>query len=148
MGKAIDQPAFVKGSKGKLRLYLIGAGTLFIVGSLASWIRVYCLGTAEDRISNRLRRLLFDSYMDKDVEFFEDTASGDLVATLSEDVNLASATITDVLPSGLRSWNSGVNGSIVLLYTSPTRTAVSLGIYPSQLSYNTCRVLIIEGNVH
>jgi ATP-binding cassette subfamily B protein len=103
---------------------------VFLVGSAASWVRVYCLGTAEELIACRLRRKVFDSYMDKDMDFFDSARSGEFIAVLDKDVRAASQTMTDKLAAGLRSLNSSLNGSILLFTTSPTLCGVSLGIIP------------------
>ena len=58
-------------------------GIIFAVGSIASWLRIYCLGTSTERISCRLRKLLFNCYMDKDIEFFDQQRDGELYVTSS-----------------------------------------------------------------
>lgn len=129
LGKAVDSAS---SNKDQSFLILGQTAGIFVVGSLASWIRVYCLGTATDMIATRLRKLLFDSYIDMDVEFFDSSSSssGELLSVLEKDVDAAALALTDKLAAGLRSLNSAVNGSLLLYYTCPRLCAVSLAIVP------------------
>ena len=129
LGKAVDTAS----AKTEQSLLILGqTAGIFVIGSLASWIRVYCLGTATDLIASRLRKLLFDSYIDMNVEFFDtsSSSSGELVSVLEKDVDAAAVALTDKLAAGLRSLNSSINGSLLLYYTSPRLCAVSLAIVP------------------
>jgi ABC-type multidrug transport system fused ATPase/permease subunit len=110
--------------------FLVTSAALLSIGSAASWVRVYCLGTATDSISARLKKKLFESYMDKDLEFFDNTKNGEIIAVQDDDVNLASEALTEKLASGVRSLNSAVNGSIILYLTSPRLCAVTLSVVP------------------
>ena len=125
MGRSLDQ--ITSDNYGN---FIAGAGALLAAGSLASWIRVYCLGTATDSISARLRRELFESYLDKDMEYFDSTNSGELISLLEDDVNVASEVFTEKLAGGVRSINSALNGSILLYMTSPRLCCVALSVIP------------------
>jgi putative ABC transport system ATP-binding protein len=129
LGKAVDS-ASSRNEQSTLKLGQTAG--IFLVGSLASWVRIYCLGTATDMIANRLRLMLFDSYIDMSVEFFDASTSsaGELMSVLEKDVDSAALSLTDKLAAGLRSLNSSLNGSILLYYTSPRLCAVSLAIVP------------------
>lgn len=112
-------------------LWFLGKATgVFMCGSIASWVRVYCLGTSTDTISLRLRRRLFEGYMDKKVEFFDTAKAGEMVTVIEKDTVTAAQTLTDKLASGVRAINSCLNGSIMLFNISPKLCAVSLGIVP------------------
>ena len=43
---------------------------------------MYCLGTATDRIASRLRKELFDSYMETDIELYDAEKNGEMVCVL------------------------------------------------------------------
>jgi len=128
MGRAVDE-ASTGGMNGLIQ-FAIKTSSIFVAGSIASWLRVYCLGTATDLISSRMRGDLFDSYIDKDMDFYDSSKIGELVSVLDKDVHQAAEGVTDKLAAGLRSLNSSVNGSILLYITSPRLCAVSLGIIP------------------
>ena len=129
LGKAVDTAS----SKTEQSLLILGqTAGIFLVGSLASWVRIYCLGTATDMIASRLRKLLFESYIDMNVEFFDASSSsaGELISILEKDVDTAAVALTDKLAGGLRSLNSSINGSLLLYFTCPRLCAVSLAIVP------------------
>eukprot|EP01032_Pedospumella_encystans_P014020 gene14020-16120_t len=125
MGRSLDQVTVDNYGN-----FLVGAGALLAAGSLASWVRVYCMGTATDNIAARLRRELFESYLDKDLEYFDSAKSGELISLLDADVNEASEVFTEKLSAALRSLNSALNGSILLYLTSPRLTCVALSVVP------------------
>ena len=130
MGKAVDRLSN-DSNDNDTYYFIITTTGVFVVGSIASWVRVYCLGTATKRISSKLRKQLFNSYMDKDIEFFHvlpsssssttttPSSSGELITILDKDIEKASEAITDKFAAGLRSINSSFNGSILLFMTSP-----------------------------
>lgn len=125
MGRSLDQM-----DPEKLNNFLMTSAALLAAGSLASWVRVYCFGTATDSISARLRKALFESYLDKDMEYFDSAKSGELISLLDEDVNVASEVFTEKLAAGVRSMNSAVNGSVLLYMTSPKLCCVALSVIP------------------
>lgn len=125
IGTAIDQV-----NSDNYRQFMLTSASYFLVGSIASWIRVYCFGTATDSISSRLRQRLFESYLDKDMEYFDGASGGEMITLLEDDVNEAAETLTETMASGARSLNSAINGSFLLYATSPTLCAVSLSVVP------------------
>jgi len=125
LGQAVD-----RAGEENYSAFVTGAAGVFLVGSLASWVRVYCLGTSTERIASRIRKLIFNSYMEKDVEFFESSSSGELMTVLDKDVSTAAEMLTEKLAGGLRSLNSSFNGSIVLFSIAPQLCGVSLAMVP------------------
>jgi ATP-binding cassette subfamily B protein len=125
MGRSLDQI-----NADNYGDFIMGSAALLAAGSIASWVRVYCLGTATDSISARLRKALFESYLDKDMEYFDSAKSGELISLLDEDVNVASEVFTEKLAGGVRSLNSAVNGSVLLYLTSPRLCCVALSVIP------------------
>ena len=125
LGEAVD-----RADDPNYALFIGGTAGVFTIGSLASWVRIYCLGTSTERISSRLRKQLFNSYMDKDIAFFESNKQGELSVILEKDVSTAAEALTDKFAAGLRSINASVNGSILLFRSSPELCGVSLAIVP------------------
>ena len=125
LGQAVD-----RAGDSNYVAFIAGAAGMFLVGSAASWVRVYCLGTSTERISARIRRLIFESYLDKEVEFFESSTSGELMTILDKDVTTAAEMLTEKVSAGLRSLNSSINGSVVLFSIAPQLCTVSLAIVP------------------
>jgi len=125
LGEAVD-----KADDPNYMMFIGGTAGIFCVGSLASWVRIYCLGTSTERISSRLKKQLFNSYMDKDIAFFESNKQGELSVILEKDVSTAAEALTDKFAAGLRSINASLNGSILLFRSSPELCGVSLAIVP------------------
>lgn len=128
MGQAVDR--LTDTSNEAMQEFVIGTTGIFVVGSIATWVRVYCLGTSSELIKCRMRKQLFDSYIDNEVDFFDSNKNGELLTILENDTKVASEAFTDKLAAGLRSINSSLNGSILLFCTSPSLCGVSLGIVP------------------
>ena len=126
LGMALDN---IESGAGNLKFMLSSIG-FFAVGSIASWVRVYCLGTTTDSIANKLRNALFNAFMDKNIDFFQSNKNGELITILEQDVQETSEVLTEKLASGLRSMNSALNGSALLYITSPKLCAVSLSVVP------------------
>ncbi|RYH05821.1 ABC transporter ATP-binding protein [archaeon] len=59
-----------------LQSFLLKSGGYFLFGSLASWLRVYCLGSALENIVQRIRLDLFDSLLYQDLEYYESSRTG------------------------------------------------------------------------
>ena len=110
--------------------FIGGTAGVYLVGSVASWVRVYCLGTSTERISARLRKLLFGSYMDHEVSFHDGERAAKLAIILDKDVAAAAEALTDKLAFGVRSLNSSINGSILLVYQAPQLCGFTLAIVP------------------
>jgi ABC-type multidrug transport system fused ATPase/permease subunit len=125
IGKAID-------SAGTENLYdfLRVSAPYFLVGSLASWIRIYFLGLATENISNKLKLEFFQALLLQDIEYYESTTLGEIVSLLENDILSTSELVTEKIASGLRSFNSAFNGSLLLYSVSPQLTTVSLSVIP------------------
>ncbi len=130
MGQAIDRAAEGDhfGLSMDYLLFLLQAGGVFLCGSFASWVRVYCLGTSTDSIASRLRRQLFNGYMRKNMEFYDHAKAGEVVSVLQKDVDTTASMLTDKMASGIRSLNSSLNGSLLLFGISPKLCVVALGL--------------------
>lgn len=128
MGRTLDEMQAGR-DFGLLHFALRSAG-FFLIGSTASWLRVLCLGMATDRIASRLRQELFDSYLEKDLSFFDTTGSGELLTLLDDDVQETAQILTENFSSGVRSLNSAVNGSVLLFFTSPRLSFLTLSMVP------------------
>ena len=129
MGQAVDR-ASNKDDLSQFYIFLAGAGGLFSLGSIASWIRVYLLGFSNSSICVRLKKQLFARYMSEDISFYDSCSLGEIISLLENDVERASESITEKLASGLRSLNSAINGSIFLFMTSPKLSALTLSMVP------------------
>lgn len=127
MGQAIDQ---LEHNEDAIKEFFIRSSSIFFIGSLASWIRTYYLNIASKNIFNRFQKMLFQSYVNRDIDYFHIPRSGEAISLLEKDSVLASELFTDTLASGLRSLNSSIHGSIILFSLSPRLCGISLAIVP------------------
>jgi ABC-type multidrug transport system fused ATPase/permease subunit len=63
----------------------------FVIGSIATFIRMSLFTIAGERIVARMRRNLFQSIMEQEIGFFDVTRTGELMNRLSADTVLISA---------------------------------------------------------
>ena len=102
----------------------------YSIGSIASFIRIYFFGTVTDQIRSKLKKIIFNSYIQKDLYFYENYTSAELISTLDQDTEKASELITNKLAAGLRSLNSAINGSFLLFRTSSMLCGYALILVP------------------
>lgn len=129
MGRVLDDASTQSATEGLWRFLAQSLGVI-AVGSVASWIRVYCLQTSGRMISGAMKEQLFDSYIEKDIHYFDESGIGEMITVMEKDVEKAAGAITDSLPAGVRSLNSAMNGSILLFKTSPQLCGVALSMTP------------------
>eukprot|EP01040_Poterioochromonas_malhamensis_P009556 gene9556-10375_t len=110
--------------------FLTSSAGFFFAGSIASWVRVYCLGTATENIANRLKSQLFESILQQEMEYYESTPLGEIVSLLEHDIQSSAELVTEKIAAALRSLNSALNGSFLLYRTSPRLCGVSLSVIP------------------
>eukprot|EP01033_Poteriospumella_lacustris_P007652 gene7652-5501_t len=125
IGKALDQASIED-----LSSFLMNNAYFFLAGTFASWLRIYCLGSAAESIGNRLRMEIFHSFLEQDMHFYESLEMGEVATLLESDVNLSSELLTEKLGGFLRSLNSSINGSLALYSTSPQLCSITLSIVP------------------
>jgi ABC-type multidrug transport system fused ATPase/permease subunit len=125
IGKALDQASIED-----LSSFLLKNAYFFLAGTFASWLRIYCLGSAAESIGNRLRMEIFDSFLQQDMHFYESLEMGEVATLLENDVNMSAELFTEKLGGFLRSLNSSINGSIALYSTSPKLCSITLSIVP------------------
>lgn len=125
IGKALDQASYED-----LTAFLLKNSYFFMAGTFASWLRIYCFGSAAESIANRLRMEIFESFMQQDMHFYESLEMGEVATLLENDVNTSAELLTEKVGSLLRSLNSSINGSVSLYSTSPQLCTITLSIVP------------------
>lgn len=129
IGQAIDKA--IKGQTLKqFKIFLITSSSILLIGSLSSWIRVYCLNKVNYNIIIQMKEKLYYNYLKQDLEYFDESQTGELISVLDKDIEHASQLYTDILPSTLRSLNSSINGSILLYLNSPKLCGITLLTVP------------------
>ena len=128
LGQAVDLAGKV--SDTEYANFLLRTGAIFLTGAVASYVRVLSFGAATDRIAFRLKQLLFQSYLQKNISFFDTSRSAEMTVVMDKDVASASELFTERMASALRSVNSSFIGSILLFRASPELTGVVLAAVP------------------
>ncbi len=81
----------------------LGLTAVFAVGGACNFGRVYLMRVSGQKITARLRSLLYSSIWKQEVAFFDRNKTGELVNRLSADSLLVGQTLTQQLSDGLRS---------------------------------------------
>ncbi|XP_059482569.1 ATP-binding cassette sub-family B member 10, mitochondrial [Neocloeon triangulifer] len=103
---------------------------VFAIGSLCNFGRVYLMNVSGQRITNRLRHMLFGSVLKQEMAFFDKTRTGELLSRLSADTTLAGQALSQNLSDGLRSGIMAIAGVSMMFYLSPKLALVGLGVVP------------------
>jgi ATP-binding cassette subfamily B protein len=111
----------------ELSLIVLG---ILLAEALATGWRQYCFGLGAERVGARLRRLVFDSLLGQDIQFFDTRDTGDLTTRLWADVPPLEHALGDEFADSLKDAVFVVFGVGLLLYTSPSLTLLSLCAVP------------------
>eukprot|EP00922_Rhytidocystis_sp_ex-Travisia-forbesii_P038859 GHVS01057895.1.p1 GENE.GHVS01057895.1~~GHVS01057895.1.p1 ORF type:complete len:705 (-),score=103.49 GHVS01057895.1:323-2437(-) len=103
---------------------------LFGVGACAGWLRVFNLSMVTHSLERRLRKAVFEAMMKQELSYVENVRSGEQMTQLLQDVEVASKALTQNLASALRSLNSAIGGTVLMLFLSRKLTLVSLSVVP------------------
>jgi len=130
--KDSDGGAQQQSDGGQLNVRWIGMCllSLYALGAAASWVRVYSFSMATNGIEARMRKRIFETVLHKRMEFFDSARTGELVTRLLSDVDVSAGCLSSNVASAVRSLNSSVGGTAMLLHLSPRLTMVSLAMVP------------------
>uniref|UniRef100_W8B7Y6 ABC-type xenobiotic transporter n=1 Tax=Ceratitis capitata TaxID=7213 RepID=W8B7Y6_CERCA len=81
-----DDPDYVRENSNKYSLYFLITG---IIVGIATFIQIFCFGIAGERLTERLRGLMFETILKQEVAWFDDksNSTGSLCAKLSGDAS-------------------------------------------------------------
>jgi ATP-binding cassette subfamily B protein len=103
---------------------------LLMAEGIATVVRDYYYNLAAERITAQIRQRVFDHLLGQEIGFFDSRNVGELTARLAEDVAVINRVVGDRLGDVLRfAWIS-VLGTGLLVYTSPSLTAVLMLAVP------------------
>ncbi len=111
----------------QLSLWMVG---ILIVEAVATGARDYYFGLGAERVGVRLRRLVFDTLLRQDVEFFDARDIGEITTRLWADVPPLEYALGEEFADSLRFAVFGVCGTALLFYTSPQLTLLILLAVP------------------
>ncbi|PVZ96521.1 hypothetical protein BB558_007558 [Smittium angustum] len=112
-----------------------GLASVFAIGALANFGRVYYIRKAGESLISRLRTQVYTNIIKQDMTFFEINRTGDLVSRLTVDTTVVSRSITNNVSDGLRSIVSVTAGLSMMLYISPKLTLVMMLVVPPIAGY-------------
>ncbi|MEP7309094.1 MAG: ABC transporter transmembrane domain-containing protein [Acidobacteriota bacterium] len=103
----------------QLSLWMVG---ILIVEAVATGARDYYFGLGAERVGVRLRRLVFNTLLRQDVEFFDARDIGEITTRLWADVPPLEYALGEEFADSLRFAVFSVCGTGLLFYTSPQLT--------------------------
>ncbi|MBP6251257.1 MAG: ATP-binding cassette domain-containing protein, partial [Rubrivivax sp.] len=104
---------------------------LFAVGAalgVFSALRFYMVSWIGERITADLRNAVYGHVVQQSPEFFETTATGEVLSRLTTDTTLVQTVVGSSLSMGLRNMVMGIGALIALIVTNPVVMTQVLGI--------------------
>jgi ABC-type bacteriocin/lantibiotic exporter with double-glycine peptidase domain len=98
-----------------------------IVSGVCVWIRATTFNSLSDRIAKRLRYDLFYFLINKDVEFFDENKTGDILSRMSSDVGVIQDGLSTNVSMAFRSIITIICVLILLCLISWKLTLVTIG---------------------
>jgi ABC-type multidrug transport system fused ATPase/permease subunit len=80
---------------------------------------------------------LLESILTKDIAFFDVTSTGELVSSISSDVQEVRLALKHVVSMGVRSLTQIIGGAITLFFISKKLTSLMLVILPTLVTVTT-----------
>eukprot|EP01113_Clastostelium_recurvatum_P035813 TRINITY_DN5027_c0_g1_i2.p1 TRINITY_DN5027_c0_g1~~TRINITY_DN5027_c0_g1_i2.p1 ORF type:complete len:797 (-),score=180.16 TRINITY_DN5027_c0_g1_i2:7-2397(-) len=128
-GQIIEAVSVTKSSE-ELNQAILALFIIFLIGSIATFVRSWLFTLAGQRLVARVRVMLFKAMTRQEVAFFDTTNTGELVNRLASDTQVIQNTLTVNISMGVR-YVVQIFGSIVLLFvTSWSLTLIMLGVVP------------------
>lgn len=88
---------------------------IVVVGSLCAFLREFIFGVTSERLGTSLRQALFESIINKDVSFFDDMRTGDILSRLASDTQVVQDGLTTNVAMFVKALSIMV-GSLVILF--------------------------------
>ncbi|MDC9609795.1 ABC transporter transmembrane domain-containing protein [Pseudoalteromonas sp. GABNS16H] len=128
--KFVIDHGFIAGSQAQLQqavLVLIGLISLLAVGTFS---RFYLMSRIGERVSNDIRKAVFNRIVTLHPSYFEENRSGELMSRLTTDTTLLQSIIGSSFSMALRSALMLVGGLVMLLVTNLKLTLVVVACVP------------------
>ena len=93
------------------------------VGTLCSFIRDSTFGIISERIGTDLRGTLYDAVIDKDVSFYDDVRTGEILSRITSDTQAVQDGLTSSTATIIKDVATMV-GVVVVLFTYDWRIAL------------------------
>ena len=115
------------GRLNELSIWLVG---LLLAEAISTGMRDYCFGEGAERVGVRLRRLVFRTLLSQDIRFFDKRDVGEITARLNADVLPLEHVLGEDFADSLRSGVFSVCGTLLLFYTAPRPTLLTMLAVP------------------
>jgi len=128
--KFVIDHGFIAGSQAQLKqavLVLIGLISLLAIGTFS---RFYLMSWIGERVSNDIRKAVFERIVTLHPSYFEENRSGELMSRLTTDTTLLQSIIGSSFSMALRSALMLVGGLVMLLVTNLKLTLVVVACVP------------------
>ena len=111
----------------QLALVMVG---ILLVEAAATFARDYCFNLGAERVGARLRRVVFQTLLGQDIQFFDRRDTGEITTRLWADVPALQFVLGEELADALRFSVFAVFGTALLFYTSTRLTLLTLVAVP------------------
>ena len=115
------------GRLNQLALIMVG---IVVVEACSTALRTYYFNFAAERVGARLRRMVFDTLLRQDVQFFDRRDTGEITTRLWADVPMLQSVLGEELAESARSTLIAIAGTGLLFYTSARLSVVTLLAVP------------------
>lgn len=103
---------------------------VFGVGAVCNFARVYLMSLSGYRMTQALRKNVFNSILRQEQGWFDKRSTGELVNRLSSDTQIVGQALSSNISDGLRSVAMVCAGTAMMFYTSAELAFVGLAIVP------------------
>ncbi|CAD8104708.1 unnamed protein product [Paramecium primaurelia] len=128
-GKMIDSIT-KSNSKENLNYLTLQFIVLTIVTAFFTFLRTYAFNILGEKITFHLRNELFQSLIQKDIEFFDSNRSGELISRLSSDISVINKGTNDSISTLLKNAIQVIGSLILLCFISWKLTLVLFCVIP------------------
>jgi ABC-type multidrug transport system fused ATPase/permease subunit len=111
----------------QLALIMVG---ILIVEAISTAMRDYCFNLGAERVALRLRRMVFDTLLRQDVQFFDRRDTGEITTRLWADVPVLQFILGEELADAIRFGVIAIAGTALLFYTSVRLSLLTLLAVP------------------
>lgn len=134
LGKVIDiiytSSVDAEEAKEKLNQVCLVLLGIFVLGAVCNYGRVYLMSSAAYRMTNSLRKKIFDAVIKQEQGWFDQRPTGELINRLSADTQIVGRALSQNVSDGLRSFIMVCAGTGMMFYMSPRLALVGLAIVP------------------
>ncbi|XP_047997509.1 ATP-binding cassette sub-family B member 10, mitochondrial [Leguminivora glycinivorella] len=134
LGKVLDiiysSTNDLAGAREKLDTLCLMLCGVFLIGGLCNFGRVYLMSISGQRMTQALRKQVYNAILRQEPAWFGKTSTGELVNRLSADTQLVGRNLSQNVSDGLRSLFMVGAGTGMMIYMSPSLALVGLCVVP------------------